>query len=398
VPHQDNREAHSAEVSGMNLTPTKVTLGRNSIMPCRFAQLVLLTALACHASAVQRVYAQVQASASAIDLRSDEVDRAVEKANKFLLTQQREDGAITDRQYETTMTALSIMSLASAGITPSTPSPEGAAARKALDFVLRPDRQDKDGYFGNKDGSRMYGHGIISLMLTEMLGMGADEEQDQLIESRCQAAIDLILSAQKQRKPSQYAGGWRYTPNSNDSDLSVSVWQVMALRSAKNDGLKVPATAIEEAVGYLQRSFTSRLDSSGKPAEPVAGFSYLPENNSPSFAMTAAGLLAMQVCGQYESPLVAGSADWLLAHPPKWDERFFFYGTYYYAQGMHQRGGEHAKTAEASVRQFLLGKQAADGSWTAPSGEEAGAGKVYATCMGVLSLSVKYHYLPIYQR
>lgn len=362
-----------------------------------FFAVVALTMVAAQASA-QATSADGKASVPAIDLRTDEVDRAVEKANRFLLKHQRADGAITDRQYDTTMTALSIMALASAGATPSTPSTEGAAVRRALDFVLQPDRQDKDGYYGNKDGSRMYGHGIISLMLTEMIGMGATLEQDALIEKRCQAALDLILSAQKQPKASQYAGGWRYTPNSNDADLSVSVWQVMALRSAKNDGLRVPASAIEEAVAYLQRSFTSRLDSSGKPTEAIAGFSYLPDNNSPSFAMTAAGLLAMQVCGQYESPLVAGAADWLLENPPKWDERFFFYGTYYYAQGMHQRGGEHAHTAEQTVRQFLLGKQDADGSWTAPSGEEAGAGKVYATCMGVLSLSVKYHYLPIYQR
>jgi len=328
----------------------------------------------------------------------DEVDTAIDAANRYLLSQQREDGAISDRQYDTTMTALAIMALASTGNAPSTPSELGEASRKALAFVLREDRQDKDGYYGNKDGSRMYGHGIITLMLTEMLGMGANAEQNELIEIRGQRAIDLILSAQRQSKPSQYAGAWRYTPNSNDSDLSVSVWQLMALRSAKNDGLKVPAEAIEQAIGYLERSYTSRMDSLGRPIESAAGFSYLPGNNSPSFAMTAAGLLAMQVCGQYESPLVSGASDWLIEHPPKWDERFFFYGTYYYAQGMHQRGGKHAETADELVRKLLLDKKQADGSWSAPSGEEAGAGRVYSTCMAVLSLSVKYHYLPIYQR
>ncbi len=59
----------------------------------------------------------------------------------------------------------------------------------------------------------MYGHGIVTLMLTEMLGMGADEEQNARIEKSAQRAIDLILSAQKQSKPSQYVGAWRYTPN-----------------------------------------------------------------------------------------------------------------------------------------------------------------------------------------
>ena len=102
---------------------------------------------------------------------------------------------------------------------------------------------------------------ITTLMLTEMLGMGATAEQDVLIHDRCQKAINLILSAQRQSKRVQDRGGWRYTPNSNDSDLSVSVWQLMALRSAKNDGLDVPAEAIQQAVDYLKRSYTSRLDS-----------------------------------------------------------------------------------------------------------------------------------------
>lgn len=328
----------------------------------------------------------------------DEVDAAIARGVAFLASKQREDGAITDRQYDTTMSALAIMAMASTGVTPSRQTPHGLVSEKALDFVLSDGRQDQEGYYGNRDGSRMYGHGIIALMLTEMLGMGADAAQDSLIEARCQSAIDLILSAQREKKASQYRGGWRYTPNSNDADLSVSVWQLMALRSAKNDGLEVPSTAIDEAIEYLKRSYTSRLDARGIPTEPTGGFSYLPDNRNATFAMTAAGLLAMQVCGQYDSPLVEGSATWLEEHPPKWNERFFFYGTYYYAQGMHQRGGRQSKLAAELVQQLLLERQQGDGSWAAPGGEESGAGKVYTTSMAILSLSVKYHYLPIYQR
>ena len=244
----------------------------------------------------------------------------------------------------------------------------------------------------------MYGHGITTLMLTEMLGMGVDQEQDQLMHARCQKAIDLILSAQKHRKPYQYRGGWRYAPNSSDADLSVTIWQLMALRSAKNDGLQVPATAIREAVEYLQRSYASTLDRNGMPDDKASGFCYTPGQSHPTYAMTAAGLLAMQVCGEYESPLVIGAADWLLEHPPKWRERFFFYGTYYYAQGMYQRGGEHAKAAQTLIQDILLERQDNDGSWQAENGSERRVGRVYATAMAVLSLSVKYHYLPIYQK
>ena len=209
---------------------------------------------------------------------------------------------------------------------------------------------------------------------------------------------DSILGSQKVAKPTHYRGGWRYTPGARDADLSVSVWQLMALRSARNDGLDVPASAIESAVEYLKRSYASPLDRNGLPERKASGFSYEPLQNNPTFTMTAAGLLAMQVCGEYESPLVAGAADWLLEHPPKWSERFCSYGTYYYAQGMYQRGGEHSEKARQLVQTMLLEQQAKNGSWMASNGSEKGHGAVYATSMAVLSLSVKYHYLPIYQK
>ena len=46
----------------------------------------------------------------------------------------------------------------------------------------------------------MYGHGIVTLTLAEMLGMGMDEETDKSIREKCQKAIDLILRSQKVQK------------------------------------------------------------------------------------------------------------------------------------------------------------------------------------------------------
>ncbi len=329
--------------------------------------------------------------------QKDRVDQAVDKAIAYLVSQQREDGAITSRSAETAMSSLAIMAMASVGHQPSDDTDTGRAMNRALSFVLQENRQDEQGYYGRSDSSRMYGHGIITLMLTEMLGMGVSDQQDAAIHDRLQRAIDLILAAQQVPKRSGHQGGWRYEPNANDADLSVSVWQLMALRSAKNDGLQVPVKAIDEAVEYLRNSYSSRLEPDGQPRDSVAGFSYTP-GGGPSFAMTAAGLLAMQVCGRYESPLVAGAADWLKEHPPKWDQRFCLYGTYYFAQGMHGRGGDYAKTARQQVEEMLLSNQQTDGSWLAENGEERSHGGVYATSLAVLSLSVKYHYLPIYQR
>ncbi len=376
-----------------------MTPQNNSLRFHRAASLALIT-LCCltTASHAQEDKSATASSATVSPFQKNEVDIAIGKAIAFLLTQQKDNGAIHDKSYDTTMTSLAIMAMASVGVQPGDPGPEGQAMQKALEFVLQDDRQDDKGYYGQKDGSRMYGHGIVTLMLTEMLGMSPSDELDKQLHDRCQKAIDLILSSQKEAKPVMARGGWRYTPNSRDSDLSASVWQLMALRSAKNDGLQVPGSAIGDAVEYLKRSYSSPLDRNGQPSVAAGGFCYEPGRRHPTYTMTAAGLLAMQVCGEYDSPLVAGAADWLLAHPPKWKERFCMYGTYYYAQGMYQRGGEHAKTAEQLVQEMLLQNQAGNGAWESQNGEERNAGKVYCTSLAILSLSVKYHYLPIYQK
>ncbi|TWT67295.1 terpene cyclase/mutase family protein [Allorhodopirellula solitaria] len=327
----------------------------------------------------------------------DAVDHAVDRGVEALLRQQSDDGSIADRSNATAITSLAIMALSCVGAVAGDGTDRGRALDRALEYVLLP-RNRTGGYFGRQDGSRMYGHGITTLMLTEVLGMGSSIDQNERIHAALAGAIELILKSQAVAKPRNMQGGWRYTPEARDSDLSVSIWQVMALRSAKNDGLRVPADAIEKAISYLENSFTSPVNSEGIPREPVNGFAYMPGTYSPTFTMTAAGMLAMQTCGRYDSPLVAGAAKWLLDHPPRNNDRFFFYGMYYYAQGMHQAGGEAAETATRLTRELLLRIQTRAGHWVSEDGEERNFGIVYATSLAILSLGVRYHYLPIYQR
>ncbi|MCD0459013.1 prenyltransferase/squalene oxidase repeat-containing protein [Roseiconus lacunae] len=330
----------------------------------------------------------------------DRLDEACDRAIEYLINNQRignhlAAGSITDRGHEIALTSLAIMAMASLGIEPSQPNRQGRAMRAALDFVLRDHHQTEAGYLGQHDGSRMYGHGITTLMLTELLGMGATEKQNQLIYERLERAIRLILASQAVKKMRRLQGGWRYTPGSSESDLSVSIWQLMALRSAKNDGMDVPTEAIDSALDYLRNSFTGRFSGQGTNA---GGFSYTPGQTHPSFTMTAAGLLAMQVCGQYDASEVSAAANWLMQHRPKVSDRYLFYGLYYYAQGMYQAGGKYNDEARTVVASLLLPRQRRDGSWMSPSGEERSQGMVYSTSLAVLSLSVRYHYLPIYQR
>ena len=236
----------------------------------------------------------------------------------------------------------------------------------------------------------MYGHGITTLFLAEMVGMGMDAAQDRRIYESCQRAVDLILKAQQVPKRPGAEGGWRYSPEAVDSDLSVTIWQLMALRAAKDAGLQVPKQSIDAAVKYIKRSFKD----TGRVNTPV-GFSY-EINQAPVWSTAAEGLLALQVCGEYEAREVQSTADWLLNAPPKPGNAWFYYGTYYYAQGMYQRGGLHAETSAKSVEDVLLPLQEEDGSWKSVGGGETN--RIYRTALAILSLSVKYHYLPIYQR
>ncbi len=227
----------------------------------------------------------------------DQIDRSVRRGVDFLIGVQRPDGIIADRGNDIAMTSLAIMAMAAIGTEPTPDTDAGRAMQYAIDFVLHQGNQDQDGYFGGRDQSRMYGHGITTLMLTEVLGMGATPQDNERIHAALEKAIKLILASQAVSKPEKLKGGWRYSPMSRDSDLSVSVWQLMALRSAKNDGLNVPGEAIELAIGYLQNSYTSPIQKDGMPRDEVSGFSYTPGMHHPTFTMTAAGLLAMQVCG-----------------------------------------------------------------------------------------------------
>jgi hypothetical protein len=344
----------------------------------------------------------VAVAANAADSTSDRraaVDLAFQRGVAYLLAEQDDAGAFSKqdggRPNANAMTSLALMALGAAGHQPTDDTAEGKALRRGLEFILQEDRQDEHGYFGKSDGSRMYGHGIVTLMLSEMLGMGVDARQDALIRDRCQKALDLIVRAQKSRKKEErFRGGWRYQPDADDADLSVTVWQVMALRSAKNAGLVVPSEAIDQAVGYIKRTYRSERDKEGRILKLDSAFGY-DTDRDPTFSTASAGLLSLQVCGQYDAEEIRNTAGWLRELKFDANERWFYYGIYYYAQGMYQRGGEEAERAGETVERLLLGAQKDDGSW---SGRDEEGNRVYATSMALLSLSVRNHFMPIYQR
>ena len=326
--------------------------------------------------------------------KKDRVDVAMENGANFLLSMQQKEGAFVRSGRADAMTSLGIMALASMGHQSTDPGKFGLSMQKAMDFILRREekrlwRGQKMIYFGS-DGSRMYGHGITTLCLAEMLGMSVGKTQEVRLREVLKKAVELILFSQRVRKGNaSHRGGWRYSPLSSDSDLSITVWQLMALRSAKGAGMDVPKEAIEMAVRYLKRSYYSPRNARGEPTNLRSGCGYMP-GKPPSLAMAAAGLLSLQVCGEYDSLEARGSVNWLREQNIGKNRSYFYYGTYYYSQGMRKREKAVAEKARQMVEDALLKRQEG-GTW------KGGHGPVYCTSMAMLSLSVKYHYLPIYQ-
>lgn len=329
-------------------------------------------------------------SASAQGVASDrEVDRSIVRALKFLAAKQQPSGAwqlqnASRGRDAASTTSLAVMAFMAAGHVPGE-GPYGEGMERGIRWVLSSQRAS-DGLFQHRAGSGpMYTHGICTLMLAEVAGM-VDASLSDRVRSSLEKAILLILRAQAVPKSQRHAGGWRYHASSNDSDLSVTGWQLLALRAARNIGCDVPAEAIEYAVSYVN-----------KCASGNGGFSYHPDHGvSPT--RTGTGILCLEICGEHHAPATMKAADYLLGRPLRYNDGFFFYGVYYCTVGMFQVGGRHWDVTRDHITSLLLSKQQPDGSWSPKDGSEASFGPIYATSMSVLALAVEYQYLPIYQR
>lgn len=320
--------------------------------------------------------------------RDKQIDAALVKALDHLAKQQLADGSWAldqgNRQSPaTSATSLAVMAFLAAGHVPGE-GPYGEKIQQGVTWVLN--QQQPNGMLVREGGhGPMYAHGISTLMLAEVAGM-----TDDALALRCREALKravfVILKAQMVRKSRGHEGGWRYHPGSEDSDLSVTGWQLLSLRAAKNLGCDVPAENIDAAVEYVKRlSVRNR------------GFGY--QNGSGSSPTRAGtGILCLEICGVHHSPEALGAADALLQDPLRADHEWFYYGAYYCTIGMFQVGGRHWEQGKNHLLPLLLNLQAEDGSWSGRQGQERNLGTIYATSLAVLALSVEYQYLPIYQR
>lgn len=310
-------------------------------------------------------------------------DRAIRRGLEFIRAQQKPSGAVGDR-HPTALTSMAVMAHLAAGTTPDDPE-QGAWMQRSLRHVLS--QQDANGYFGQSDGSRMYGHGITALMLAEALGMTHDEDLEERLRSGLERAIAVTVNAARVKKSDQHRGGWRYQPNEGSSDLSLSGWQLMSLHATQQVGITVPEEVIRNAVDYAKRLTTE----DGKVGYESRGQDHA--------ALRGLALLSLMVGGQHDAPEIARVVGRIQGDQISWQGNWFFYRAYYDAVGLARAAPQQWESYGQRLEKILVEHQSQDGSWNAPpGGNENDHGKVYTTSMAVLALSVNRHVLPAYQR
>lgn len=313
------------------------------------------------------------------------LDEAVDRALEFLYRNQDREGgwSAAYRGNNPAITALGVMAFLSAGHVPDE-GKYGEAVRRGIDYVLR--SQQPNGLIATEGHYEMYQHGICTLMLAEAAGMTTGKLADE-VRLKLEKAVTIILRAQ--RKSGYHRGGWRYRVQGDDADISVTGWQLMALRAAKNLGCDVPQAAIEEAVGFIQRCYDP---SSG-------GYRYLP-GSQVTVPCTGTSILALELCGKefHRSPDALKAGSFLLKNPMSRSRAHFSYGIYYCAQAMFQLGDNYWASYKPAFHEMILGLQAPNGSWTGRAADDLQFGPNYCTAMAVLALTVEYRFLPIYQR
>lgn len=298
------------------------------------------------------------------------------------------------------VSALCLLPFLAAGHTPK----DGEFAEtveKALNYWLR--QQQTSGCFAHAMTSQqMYTHTVATLAMCEAYGLTGEENYRRSAER----AIRFLERTQNAK------GGWTYTASvtatrgSQRSDLSISCWAAMALKSARAVGIGVSAQCWKDLASLFEKM---SLDT----GETYYADEY-PYPWRKGIGMTGVGLVARSILDADKFASRNAAAKRLLCeHTPDWEsfhkpsngsaEPNFdtFYGWYNGTLGMFLStdgtGPEWEKWNDA-LKQNLLAHQELEvkghiGSWD-PVDTWIGpvGGRLYSTASAVLCLEVYYRY------
>lgn len=343
--------------------------------------------LACAAAVLFAVVTPAQdrgaQNAALADEITPELDLAIERGLRALADRQAPNGSFGEGRYQdnVAVTAVACIAFMADGSVPGR-GPFGEHVRKGLEFIL--DNTTDSGLIASEAANGpMYGHGFAALFLGEVYGMTAGGGDTDLADRTYEALVKSIRLIETTQNPE---GGWRYNPLPFDADVSVTICQVMALRSARNAGIEVSKDVIDKAVEYVRAC-----------QNPDGGFRYQIRTRDSAWPRTAAGVASLFYAGLYDDAGAEDGLEYLVrtSMPGGLARRspHYFYGQYYAVQAMYLAGDQWWAAWWPAVREELLSMQLQDGIW-----DDRGVGESYGTAMALIVLQMPKRYLPIFQK
>ena len=333
-------------------------------------------------------------------------EEAVVKSLKWLQKQQNRDGSWGDgpQNYKCAMTGLSLLSYLAHCETPLSED-FGDTVLKGISFLVDQGMKSPVISLVPQMNEVSYDHAIATYALCEAYTFCKQMDIPSIanLEQVVTKAVDQIMKGQNAN------GGWAYNYNTQPgahTDLSVTGWNVQALKAAEHGGIRPTKgeirTALRKAASYCR-----------KCGKPDGLFTYMQEGREDATArpsLVGVGVLSLQMCGNGSDSTARKGLDWMLKNtnqPFNWkanNTSSNLYQHYYGVQAAMNRGGDVWKAYNRAFRDSTLGAQASDGSF-APNGFPGPGGlvntnggsindKIYRQCLATLMLEVYYRFLP----
>lgn len=232
-------------------------------------------------------------------------------------------------------------------------------------------------------GSSMYHHGFAMLALAEAYGTVDDRNLYPAGASKGRSigqALELAVRAAVTSQKKNPFGAWRYSPDANDADTSVSGAVLVGLLAARNAGIEVPDESIDKAINY----YTKMTSASGQVAYSGLGF-------DDSVARISIGALVYAVARRKDLPQFKAALN-NLTQKLEAQAPYLEYGRYYQAQALFQGDMEAWEKWNKLLVKQLKASQGTDGSFQSQFGQTVG------TSLNLLALALNYRFLPIYER
>lgn len=335
---------------------------------------------------------------------NEAVEEKVKKSLDWLKSQQNADGSWGDTR-QVAMTGLAL--LCYLGHCEDTSSNDyGVVVSKAIGYLVNVGMANNGKLASNMgENSWCYEHGIATYALAEALAFSRTLKfPNEDLKSAVTKAGQIIVDGQNVN------GSWDYKLDASSSrnDLSVTGWQMQALKAVKSSGVDVKGV---EATIRAATKYISRKNSDQGAFLDDGMFVY--SGGTHSAAMSAVGVLCLQQSGKGNSAESKSGIRYIFnglkqrtgeakgaAFPGQEVYAFRYtsncdlYAFYYASQAMRNAGGSEWAAMNKAILEEILPNQAVDGSFAMPAKMPHFSNKIYCQCLNTLIMEVYYRFLP----